>query len=99
MIVVEIKLLSAISIDRNQELGTMIIDNITSEDKHLSTCGKKGDYRARMYRKGDLKKHGNARSMVANARPIREGSILGHSRVTEPVHNLVAKALTSMGYG
>lgn len=90
----EIKLTSAISADRDQELGTMVIDNITTHSNP-----KKGDYRVRMYRKGDLKKHGGSRGLVAKAKHTREAQVLDHNRIAEPVQNLVAKALTAMGYG
>lgn len=94
MIVVEIKLTSAISADRDRELGTMVLDNITTHNN-----SKKGDYRARMYRKGDLKKYGGSFGLVAHAKYTREAKVLDHNRIAEPVQNLVAKALTAMGYG
>lgn len=94
MIVIEIKLISAISRDRDQELGTMIIDNIGGNPN-----GRQADYRARMYRKGALKSFNNdPRALVTKAKHTREGQVLGHNRLAEPVQNLVSKALTSMGY-
>ena len=95
MITVEIKLISAISPDRDQELGTMVLDNIGN-----SPNGRQADYRARMYRKGALKQFNcDARTLVAKATHTREGVVLGHNKLAEPVQNLIAKALTSMGYG
>jgi hypothetical protein len=100
VIVVEIKLASAISRARDMELGTMVIDNITDEATHCASDGKVGNYRCRMYRKGALKKaEGCARRMVSTAKHSREGKVLGHRRLAEPVQNLVAKALKEMGYG
>ncbi len=98
MIVVEIKLASAISRDRDCELGTLVIDNITDDVTHVTTNGRRGDYRARMYRKGALKSAGCPRQMVRSAKHIREAKVLNHSRLTEPVQNLVAKALKELGY-
>jgi hypothetical protein len=100
MIVVEIKLASALGRDRDRELGTMVIENITSERTHLESMGRKGDYCCRMYRKGALNKFKNdSRLMVYKSTPTREGQVLGHARLAEPVQNLVAKALKEMGYG
>lgn len=91
MITVEIKLTSYHGSQHDQELGTMIIDNQGGSN---SVC----DYRARMYPKGALKKHGNPRTLVTNAKHHREGFIKGHRRLAEPIGNLVAKALKEMGY-
>lgn len=91
MITVEIKLTSFHGPQHDQELGTMIIDN-------LGGSNSVADYRARMYPKGAMKKHGNARALVANATAHREGFVKGHRRLAEPVGNLVAKALKEMGY-
>lgn len=94
MIVVRVELASAISRSRDCDLGTMIIDNVG-----CSADGKVGDYRARIYPKGALAKHGgDPRQLVTFAKPHRVGSVTGHKRLAEPVHNLVAKALASMGY-
>ncbi len=94
MIVVEVKLASAIDRSRDTELGTMIIGNV-------GTCadGRTGNYTCYMYPKGALKRSGgDARKMVRSAKPTRTGFVDGHRRLAEPVHNLVAKALASMGY-
>jgi hypothetical protein len=99
MIVVEIKLVSGICSSRDQELGTLVLDNVTSVDDLLQHNNRKGDYRARMYKKGALTKvAGCARRMVRTFVPTREGRINGHNRLAEPVQNLVAKALKELGY-
>jgi hypothetical protein len=99
MIVVEIKLVSSISADRNADLGTLVIDNVTSVDDLLKHNNRKGDYRARMYKKGALTKvAGSAWRMVRTFAPIRQARINGHNRLAEPVQNLVAKALKELGY-
>ena len=91
MIVCEVKLHSAID-GRTEDLGTLVIDNIGGDRT-------RGDYRCRMYRKGDAERVGGVRSLTAKAKPSREGRVYGHRRLAEPVHNLVAKALKEMGYG
>lgn len=99
MIVVEIKLVSGICASRDAELGTLVIDNVTSVDDLLKHNNRKGDYRARMYKKGALTKVGGSpHRMVRTLPPIREGRINGHNRLAEPVQNLVAKALKELGY-
>ena len=92
MIVVDIFLKSAISEDRDANLGTMVIDNVGG-------TRTTGDYRCRMYKKGERKRHPTDWAMVRTAKPTREGQVLGHKRLAEPVQNLVAKALKAMGYG
>ena len=92
MISVEVKLISFYGSRHDRELGTMIIDNLGTGTK------ARGNYRARMYPKGAMKKHGNPRTMVANSKHFREAEINNHAREAEPIHNLVAKALTAMGY-
>jgi hypothetical protein len=97
VIVVEIKLRSSRGRDRDRDLGTMVIDNVTPVDGMLD--GRRGDYRCRMYKKGDLKRHLNwPERLVALGKPIREGRVEGHRRLAEPVQNLVAKCLKAMGY-
>lgn len=90
MIVVTVELHSAQD-GRTEELGTMIIDNVGG-------TRTKGDYRCRMYRKGEVERVNGARRLPANSKPIREGEVLNHSRLSEPVHNLISKALKNMGY-
>lgn len=91
MIVCEVKLHSAID-GRTEDLGTLVIDNIGG-------TRTRGDYRCRMYRKGDAERVGGVRRLIPLAKPSREGRVLGHARLAEPVHSLVAKALKEMGYG
>jgi hypothetical protein len=99
MIVCEIKLVSAICPTRNQELGTLVLDNVTSADDLLKHDNRKGDYRVRVYRKGALAKvAGCPWRMIRTFAPIRTGRVNGHNRLAEPVHNLVAKALRELGY-
>lgn len=99
MIVVQIKLVSAISSDRDEELGTMVISNITDREKLKANGGRKCDYRCQMYPKGQLKRSGDCpRQMVTTRQHTREAVVLDHRRHAEPVQNLVAKALTAMGY-
>lgn len=85
--------------DRETTLGLMIIDQIW-----MSEDGKLGNYRVRMYRKGTkiFKNEGQRGWSFAhgtNPKPIREGTVLRHRRLAEPVQNLVAKALKELGYG
>ena len=91
MIVCQVQLHSAID-GRTDDLGTLIIDNVGGTRTHC-------DYRVRMYRKGDAERVGGVRRLPRDGRPIREGKVLRHARLREPVHNLVAKALAAMGYG
>lgn len=94
MIVVRVELASAISCSRDTDLGTVIIDNVG-----CSANGRIGNYRIRAYRKGQLEQFGgDPRRMVAVGKHHRIGTVLGHRRLAEPVHNLVAKALAQMGY-
>lgn len=95
MIVVRVEMASGICRSRDGDLGTMIIDNVG-----CSRDGKVGDYRVRIYRKGALDAAGgDARKLVlSGAKPIRENAVYAHKRLAEPVHNLVAKALASVGY-
>lgn len=90
MLVVTVELHSAID-GRTEELGTMVIDNIGGSRT-------RGDYRCRMYKKGEAKRVGGARRLPANSKPTREGQVLNHARVAEPVQNLVSKALKELGY-
>lgn len=97
MIVCDIKLLGSNS-DRETVLGLLIIDQ-----QYMTHDGRRADYRVRMYRKGTklFKNEGRGWSFAhgTNPKPIREGSVLNHARLTEPVQNLVAKALKELGYG
>lgn len=89
MIVVPIMLWSAVS-GKVENLGTIIIDNIGGTQQ-------RGDYRVRAYAKG-ADAIGIVK-MVASKKPIREGRVIGHRRIAEPVGNLIAKAMKEMGYG
>lgn len=64
-------------------LGTLVIDNIGG-------TRSRGDYRVRVYAKD---------ADIATAKPFREGRVLAHRRLAEPVGNLIAKALKETGYG
>ena len=89
MIVVPIMLASAIT-GQVSSLGTIVIDNLGGTN---AVC----DYRVRAYAKGA--ERGGVVDMVAKRKPIRESKVLAHRRLAEPVGNLVAKALSEMGYG
>ncbi|UIJ46905.1 hypothetical protein LZK98_08175 [Sphingomonas cannabina] len=88
MIVVRVELWSAVTGDVT-ELARMTLDNIGGTQQL-------GDYRVRTLR---------GRSAEALQRAMltggvqREGKVLRHPRLREHVWNLVAKALTGLGYG
>lgn len=88
MIVVKVELWSAIN-GNVQQLALMSIDNIGGTQQL-------GDYRTRTYRGRDAE--ALARALVRET-VQREGKVLRHPRLREHVWNLVAKALSSMGYG
>lgn len=88
MIVVPVQLYSAVT-GRVSNLGTLVIDNVGG-------TRDRGDYRVRVYAKGADRD--GAVAMVMHRKPIREGRVVGHRRLAEPVHNLVAKALKETGY-
>ncbi|QNQ09287.1 hypothetical protein [Sphingomonas alpina] len=88
MIVVKVELWSAVDGQR-RELARMTIDNIGGDVT-------RGDYRTRTMRgRSEQQLH---RAMLTNSL-TREGKVLGHQRLKLHVWNLVAKALTGMGYG
>lgn len=89
MLTVPILLDSAITGQR-KSLGLLVIDNVGGSKS-------KGDYRARMYRAGS--DHSTAAYIIRTKTPIREATITGHARLSEPVGSLVAKALNELGYG
>ena len=103
MIVVKVELHSAVT-GEIQTLGTAIIDNVTSPERHREGRGRLGDYRTRAFRKGaDTRFQGDhptaiACAMLRECKPQREGRVEGHRRLAEPVWSLVRKALASMGY-
>lgn len=93
MIIVRVELWSAVSGEKT-ELARMVVDNIGGSQHH-------GDYRCRTLR---------GRSRVALDKSLvsalseqagvqREGKVQGHARLREHVWNLIAKSLSSMGYG
>ena len=88
MIVIKVELWSAVS-GEVSELARMTIDNIGGDRQH-------GDYRTRTYRGRSAEALHKA--MLAGT-VQREGKVLRHPRLREHVWNLVAKALTGMGYG
>lgn len=87
MLVLDCALWSAIT-GEVSSLGIIIVDNVKTYNG-----GKTADYRVRGYRKGTTVKRA-----MTGAKPIREGKVIGHQRLAEPVWNLMAKALKSMGY-
>ena len=88
MIVVPIMLWSAVT-GGVENLGTIVIDNIGGTHQ-------RGDYRVRAYAKG-ADAIGVVK-MVATKKPIREGKVISHRRIAEPVGNLIVKAMMEMGY-
>lgn len=90
MIVVKVELWSAIDV-RKQELAGMVIDNIGG-------TVTKGDYRTRTL----VGRSEEALARAMNASPPKSqriGIVTRHARLREHVWNLVAKALSGMGYG
>ncbi len=90
MIVIKVELWSAIDGEKT-ELARMVIDNIGGNHQLA-------DYRTRTLR-GRSKE---ALDRALNDIPMnvtREGKVTGHARLREHVWNLVAKALSGMGYG
>lgn len=83
---VPITLVSAID-GHTEVLSTLLIDNIGGTKA-------RGDYRVRMFGKQPDRRVPD----FARTKPIREGKVLNHARLAEPVGNLVAKALTELGY-
>ncbi|MEZ5709692.1 MAG: hypothetical protein R3E02_09935 [Blastomonas sp.] len=90
MIIVPIMLNSAID-GRVEILGTLVVDNIGGTHD-------RGDYRVRMYRKETDGRFPETAKLL-RGKPIREGRVLGHRRLAEPVGNLIAKAMKELGYG
>lgn len=87
MIVVKVELWSAVTGEKS-ELARMTIDNIGGTPQL-------GDYRCRTMRGRSAEALHRAMCKPAQ----REGRVLGHARLREHVWNLVAKALSGMGYG
>ena len=91
MIVVRVELWSAIS-GQKTELARMVIDNIGG-DMNL------GDYRCRSLRGRSAEALDKAMRKIDAGGVSREGNVWGHPRLREHVWNLVAKALSGLGYG
>ena len=88
MIIVRVELWSAVT-GEVSELARMTIDNIGG-------TSNLGDYRTRTLRGRSFE--ALQKAMLTNGIQ-REGQVLGHPRLREHVWNLVAKALTGLGYG
>jgi hypothetical protein len=91
MIVIRVELWSAVS-GQKSELARMVIDNIGGTNQS-------GDYRCRTLRGRSEEALDRALLTMSSTGTQREGRVLGHARLREHVWNLVAKALTGMGYG
>lgn len=91
MIVIRVELWSAVS-GQKSELARMVIDNIGGTTQS-------GDYRCRTLRGRSEEALDRALLTMSTTGTQREGRVLGHARLREHVWNLVAKALTGMGYG
>lgn len=91
MIVIRVELWSAINGQRT-ELARMVIDNIGGTTNL-------GDYRCRTLRGRSEESLDRALRTMATTGTQREGRVLRHPRLREHVWNLVAKALSGMGYG
>ena len=93
MIVVKVELWSALT-GQKTELARMTIDNIGGS-------AQRSDYRARTLRgRSEEALHkAMVQSCVDGGGVQREGRVMGHQRLKLHVWNLVAKALTNMGYG
>lgn len=84
MIIVRVELHSAVT-GQVTELARAHISNIGGTDAA-------GDYECITLR-------GRSKATLDRHVPQRRGKVLGHPRLREHVWNLVAKALTGMGYG
>lgn len=86
MIVVKVELHSAIT-GAISNLGTVIIHNVGGTKN-------KGNYSAVSFKRG----HDPVAANSLRKNKVRDGRVEGHNRLSEPVLNLVSKALRSMGY-
>ena len=84
MIVVRIELHSAIT-GEVSEISRVVIYNKGNGSK------TRGNYGCNSYRKGSPLR-------PLNKNIVRKGEVENHARLSEPVLNLVSKALRSMGY-
>ena len=85
MIVVSVQLDSAISPTRDKELARVLIANEGGTDTL-------GDY-------GCVSLRGRSKEQLDHRVVQRRGKVKSHPRQAEHVLNLVAKALSAMGYG
>lgn len=91
MIVIRVELWSAVSGEKT-ELARMLVDNVGG-------TVQLGDYRARTLRGRSADALDRAMLNADSTGTQREGKVLRHPRLREHVWNLVAKALSGMGYG
>lgn len=92
MIIVRVELWSAVNGEKT-ELARMIIDNIGG-------TAQRGDYRCRTLRGRSAAAFDRAMHRIGDESVVtRSGNVWGHPRLREHVWNLVAKALSGMGYG
>lgn len=85
MLVIKVELHSAIT-GKISLLNTILIDNIGGTKS-------RGNYRVRSFRKGVDVVATRARTGL-----LREGQVLDHPRLSQPVGNLLVKALKQLGY-
>lgn len=85
MIVVSVELDSAIHESRDRELARVLISNEGGTDTH-------GNYKCVSLR-------GRSKEQLDRHVVQRQATVENHPRAAEHVLNLVAKALTAMGYG
>lgn len=91
MIIIRVELWSAVN-GQKSELARMVIDNIGGTNE-------RGDYRTRTLRGRSADALDRALLNMDGGGTQREGKVIGHPRLREHVWNLVAKALSGMGYG
>lgn len=85
MLTVRVELNSAIT-GQTSEIAQVIIFNDTTGDRQI------GNYKCVSFR-------GRDKETLDKHRAVRKGEVKNHPRQREHVLNLVAKALSSMGYG
>lgn len=89
MIVVSVKLVSAIHPSRDRELARMELAN---DGEASIENPNRGDYTVRTLR-------GRSAEQLNKRSTQRSGFVRNHARLAEHVWNLVAKALAELGYG
>lgn len=87
MIVVSVRLVSAIDRSRDRELARLEITNDGEGDNP-----NRGNYTVRSLR-------GRSKEQLDKRNTQRLGRVLNHARLAEHVWNLVAKALKALKYG